>query len=131
MLLVPQVLLAVTFTLPVPVPHVTSMLLEPCPAVMVPLVTLQLYAGSGDTVATAKFTNPPLHHDVGLAVSVPGVLGLPVRTVVLAGLLPGVHSVVLAVTDKVPLLKLDNIFSWMVVVPCPLAINVFAGGVHV
>jgi hypothetical protein len=50
--------------------------------------------------------------------------------IVLAGLLPGVHSVVLAVTLRNPLVNADVTFNRIVLLPCPLTIEVPAGGVH-
>src|SRR3954462_10453943 len=129
--LTPQVLLAVTLTLPAPVPQVTSMLLLPCPADMVPFGASQLYPGSGETDAMLKFTNPPLHHDKGFAVIVPGMPGLPTRVAVLAGPLPGVQALLLAVTDKVPVVNVDPTVNKMVGVFCPLVIVVPAGFVQV
>lgn len=76
MLLVPQLLDAETVTLPVPVPQVTSILFEPCPAVIVPFETVQLYPVAEGT-AVEKFTKPPLHQTGGLAVIVTGVAGAP------------------------------------------------------
>ena len=47
-------------------------------------------------------------------------------TIVLAGLVPG-HDTELAVTDKLPVLKLLATFNNMVALPCPFAIVVPAG----
>ena len=120
-----------TFTVPVPVPQVTSILVLPCPAVMVPLETVQLFVGCGVTDATLKVTNPPLHHDPGKAVSVPGVFGLPMMVIVLAILVPGVHAVVLATTVNDPVVNAGPTLNRIVVLPCPLLIVVPAGLVHV
>jgi hypothetical protein len=99
---------------------------------MVPVDTAHVYDGVGDTAATLKFTNPPLHHDPGLAVSAAGVAGLPVTAHVLAGPLKvGVHAVVLPTTEIVPLANEEPTVNNMVVVPCPLAIVVPAGTVQV
>jgi hypothetical protein len=97
---------------------------------MVPFETVQLYNGDGATDGTLKVTNPPLHHEVGKADSTPGVLGFPNMTIVLAGLVPG-HDTELAVTDKLPVLKLLATLNKMVALPCPLAIVVPAGLVQV
>ena len=130
--LAPQELLAVTFTFPLPVPHVTSMLVLPCPAVMVPFETVQLLAGCGDTDVTLKVTNPPLHHAPGNADSVLGVFGFPLIEIVRGVLVPGVHRVVLAVTVRFPVVNDDPTLKRIVVLPCPLVIVVVpAGGVHV
>ena len=107
------------------------MLVLPCPAVIVPLETAQLLVGVGVTDATLKFTNPPLHHDEGFAVMVPGVPGLPIMVIVLAGLFPGEQALLFAVTDKVPVVKLEPTVNKIVVVLCPLLMVVPAGLVHV
>lgn len=117
--------------MPVPVPHVTSILVLPCPAVMVPFETVQLLVGCGVTAVTLKVTNPPLHHDPGKADSVLGVLGLPLIEIVLGMLVPGVQAVVLAVTVRLPVVNEDPTLKRIVVLPCPLVIVVPAGGVHV
>ena len=97
-LLVPQPLLAFTVTVPVPVPQVTSMFEVVCPAVMVPLETVQLLVAAGVTAATLKLTNPPLQNDPGKAEIVPGIFGFPINEIVLGALFPGEHAVVLATT---------------------------------
>jgi hypothetical protein len=125
--LVPQPLLAITFTVPVPDPQVTSMLVLPCPAVMVPLETVQLFVGCGVTEGTLKFTNPPEHHNAGFAVMLPGVVGAPVNVIVLGVLVPGVQSDVLAVTVRLPVVKAGPTFNSIVVLPCPLVMVVPAG----
>ena len=129
--LTPHVLLADTFTVPAPAPHVTSMSLVPCPASIVPLETVQLNVGVGDGETTLKLTDAPAHHDKGFAVIEPGVDGLPLIVIVLGVLLPGVQAVVLAVTLRNPLVKEDDTLSNIVVEPCPLVIVVPAGFVHV
>jgi hypothetical protein len=103
------------------------MLLLPCPAVIVPLGVSQLYTGSGATGVMLKFTNPPLHQVPGRAVIVPGMAGLPTRVAVLAGPLPGVQALVLAVTDKKPVVNAGPTFNKIVVVFCPVAMVVPAG----
>ena len=101
--LFPQVLLAVTFTLPAPVPHVTSMLLLPCPEEIVPLDTNQLFAGCGERDGTLKFRNAPAQNEpAGFCVMLTGVDGVPAMAIVLGDPLPGAHRLVLAVTDNDP-----------------------------
>ena len=78
-----------------------------------------------------KFTNPPLHHDAGLAVMLAGTFGFPLMVIVLGMLLPGVQSDVVATTVKEPVLNVDDTLSRIVVLPCPLVIVVPAGLVHV
>jgi hypothetical protein len=107
------------------------MFVLPCPARIVPLVTTQLFVGCGDTAATLKFTNPPLHHNAGFAVMAPGVEGVPNKLIVRAVLLPGVQVFIFAVTDNCPLLNADPTCNRIVVLPCPLVIVVPAGLVHV
>jgi uncharacterized integral membrane protein len=51
-----------------------------------------------------------------------GTFGFPMIVIVLGTLLPGVHSVVLAVTVNCPVIKDEDTFSRIVVLPCPLAI---------
>src|SRR6186997_448948 len=51
--------------------------------------------------------------------------------IVLAGLLPGEHWLVLAVTLRKPLVNAGDTCSWIVVLPCPLVMVVPAGLVHV
>ena len=72
-----------------------------------------------------------MHHDPGNAVSVLGVFGLPLIEIVLGVLVPGVQSVVLAVTVRFPVVNDDPTLKRIVVLPCPLVIVVPAGGVHV
>jgi hypothetical protein len=69
-----------------------------CPAVIVPLETVQLLVAAGVTAATLKLTNPPLHHDPGNAEMVPGTFGFPINEIVLGALFPGEQAVVLATT---------------------------------
>jgi hypothetical protein len=59
------------------------------------------------------------------------VLGLPKIVIVLAGLLPGAHWLVFAVTVRKPLVKVDDTCNCIVVLFCPLMIVVPAGFVHV
>ena len=112
----PQVLLAFTDTVPAAVtPQVTSIILLPCPASIVPLETVQLYAGSGDAGVTKKFTNPPAHQTDGLAVIAPGLFGLPQMVLLfLIALVAGGHNVELAATVKNPLVNVDDTFNRMV-----------------
>ena len=64
---------------------------------------------------TKKFTNPPLHHTVGLAVIDPGLLGLPQMVLLFLGVLvAGGHNVELAATVKTPLVNVDDTFNRMV-----------------
>ena len=64
---------------------------------------------------TKKFTNPPLHHTVGLAVIAPGLFGLPhIVLLFLGALVAGGHNVELAATVKTPLVKVDDTFNRMV-----------------
>ena len=131
-MLVPQVLPAVTFTVPVPIPHVTSILVLPCPAVIVPFETVQLLVGCGDRAAMLNVVNPPLHHVVGNALITEGTDGLPFRVLLVLGtLVAGAHNTEFATTDTVPLVNEFDTFSRMVALPCPLAIVVPAGFVQV
>ena len=114
-LFAPHKLLALTLTLPVPAPQVTSMLLLPCPASIVPLETVQVYTGSGDAGVTKKFTNPPVHQTAGLAEIAPGLFGLPQIVLLLLGaLVAGAQATELAATVKTPLVKVDDIFNRIV-----------------
>ena len=64
---------------------------------------------------TKKFTNPPLHQTVGLAVIDPGLFGLPQMVLlVLGALVAGGHNVEFAATVKTPLVKVDDTFNKMV-----------------
>ena len=91
------------------------MLLLPCPASIVPLLTVHVYVGSGAAGVTLKFTYPPLHHISGLAVIIPGLLGLPQKVLlVLTGLVAGAHNAEFATTVKNPLVKVGDTFNIMV-----------------
>ena len=60
-----------------------------------------------------------------------GTFGFPLMVIVLGVLLPGVHSEVVATTVSDPVLNDDDTLSRIVVLPCPLAMVVPAGLVHV
>lgn len=96
------------------------MLLLPWPAVIVPLLTLQLYAGSGATIVVLKLTKSPLHQLAGLDVMLPGTLGLPKMLMVLGTLVPGVQADVLATTVNCPVVNDEDTLSRIVVPPWPL-----------
>ncbi len=82
-------------------------------------------------MATLKLTTNPEQNTAGLAVIVPGVLGLPQNPLLtLAGLDPG-HDDEFATTDKVPVLKVEDTASNMVDEPCPSDIEVPEGAVQV
>jgi hypothetical protein len=130
-LLAPQVLYALTVTLPVPFPQVTSMLVEFCPAVMVPFGAVQIYCGIGDTVATLKFTNPPSHHPDGFAVMDAGVDGAPLMVIAFEGLVAGAQAEEFATTETNPEVKLEGTLNWMVWLPWPMIFTAPAGSVQV
>ena len=94
---------------------------------MVPFEVVQLYTGNGDTIATLKFTNPPVHHMAGFAEMDPGWFGFPAMLMVLGMLVPGVQAVVLAVTVKFPVVNDAPTLNRIVVLPCPLVMVVPAG----
>ena len=126
----PQSFPALTLIVLLPLFIITSTLLLPCPASIVPFVTVQLYVGTGDAATTLKLTEPPEHHKTGFAVIVPGVEGAPVSVTDRVPLFPGVQRFVLATTLNVPLVKVFDTCSRMVVVPCPEFIVVPAGFVQ-
>lgn len=115
--LLPQLLLALAVTVPAPVVQFTSILVLPCPAVIVPFEVVQVLAGCGETVATLKFTDALGHHVVGVAVIMLGIEGAPLIVTVLAWLTPGVHNDVLAVTLNGPLVNVGDTFNRMVGLP--------------
>ena len=133
--LTPHVLLALTLTGPelgTPVvPHVTVMLLVPCPVIFVPFVTVQLYIGTGTPVGfvTLKPIVAPEHHDGVPGVIVPGVAGFPLIVIVRGVLVPGEQCDVLAVTLTNPEVKVEFRSNCIVSFPCPT--KLVPGTVHV